>query len=151
MPRYLTLVRQGNTPLERARSRQGSEAERLYRSACDTYMAALQVRPGIAEALLGLGCARLALAAGASEPGRRRVLLAGARKALLSAEALAAPAACLNLACLSALEGEPKEARRWLVPTRKRHQLPACEQLLADPDLASLRAEPWFVELTQRG
>jgi hypothetical protein len=73
-----------------------------------TYADALQLRPGIAEALVGLGCARLALASRATEPGTRRALLAQARKALLAA-------------------GEQ----------------------LSDPDLASLRGEPWFAELAR--
>lgn len=150
MPRHEALLRQANALLEIARTKQGAEADTLYRSACDTYTKSLQLHPGRGEALVGLGCAWLALAGRSADPEARQALLARARKALFSAEALAVPAAAYNLACLCTLEGDLAGARRWLGRAKKRHQLPHSEQLLGDPDLAALRGEAWFVNLARR-
>ena len=150
LSRHEALTRQGNALLEIAHAKQGSEAATLYHSACLAYEKALQLRPGTAAALLGLGCARLALAVRAADPETRQALLGQARKALLAAETLAAKAASYNLACLCALDDDPEGARRWLQRARKRLQLPAAEQLLADPDLASVRGEAWFAKLIRK-
>jgi hypothetical protein len=149
MPRYKAFLRQGDTLLEIARNKQDDEADSLYEAACAAYLKVLQLRPGTSEALVGLGCGRLALATRASDSEMRQALLAEARKALLAAETLAAKAASYNLACLCALEGDPQGCHRWLQRAKKRLQLPAVEQLLADPDLASFRGEAWFAELVR--
>jgi hypothetical protein len=147
MPRYEALTRQGNSLLEVAQSRAGEEADEFFKSACATYSEALQLRPDMAEARLGLGCARLALASRTSDVAERRRLLRLSREALLWAEQLTAKAAAYNLACCAALAGDRGECRMWLERCRQAEHLPPAEQLRADPDLAPVRGEPWFAAL----
>jgi hypothetical protein len=101
-----------------------------------------------AEALVGLGCGHLALAGRARDPGVRQALLAQARRMLIAAEAQGALSAAYNLACLCALDADPDGCRQWLERCRSTLRLPPEEQLLSDPDLASVRDEDWFAELT---
>jgi hypothetical protein len=149
VPRHEALARQGDTLLETARTKQGEEAGALYHWACEAYADALQLSPDAAEALVGLGCGHLALASRARDPGARQALLAQARRVLIAAEAQEAPAAGYNLACLCALDGNPEGCRMWVTRCEQRGQLPPAEQLLADPDLASVRREAWFAELAR--
>ena len=70
-----------------------------------------------------------------------------AREKLLGAEAITAGRGAYNLACLSALEGDADECRQWLDVCKRTGRLPSKENMLADPDLASVRGEPWFLDL----
>jgi hypothetical protein len=149
IPRPEALARQGDTLLETARTKQGREAEVCYHSACEAYADALQLRPDTPEALVGLGCGHLALAGRTSDPGARQALLAQARRVLIAAEAQGARAAGYNLACLCALDGDPEGCRMWLERCKQKRRLPSADQLLADPDLASVRGETWFAELVR--
>jgi hypothetical protein len=101
----------------------------------------------MAEARLGLGGARPALAERTSDRAEHRRLLRLARGELLRAEQLGAGAAAYNLACGAALAGDPGECRMWLERCQQAAQLPLAEQLRADPDLACVRDEPCFVAL----
>ncbi len=51
-----TLNRRGNSLLKEARSKQGREADDLFRAACATYAEALKLQPDMGAALVGLGC-----------------------------------------------------------------------------------------------
>ena len=148
MPRHEELSRRGNVLLESARANQGEQAEVLYHAACEAYADALQLQPDTAEALVGLGCGHLALAVRARDAGVRQALLAQARRMLIAAEAQGAPSAAYNLACLCALDGDQRGCRQWLERCRSTLRLPPEEQLLSDPDLASVRDEDWFAGLT---
>lgn len=77
----------------------------------------------------------------------RKNLLALARQALLAAEQLPAKAAAYNLACACALDVDFSGCRRWLEKSQADLHLPPKGQVLADPDLAIVRDEPWFREL----
>ncbi len=87
--------------------------------------------------------------AGRATPARGQPCLPRARRVLIAAEAQEAPAAGYNLACLCALDGNPEGCRMWVTRCEQRGQLPPAEQLLADPDLASVRREAWFAELAR--
>ena len=119
----------------------------MCRAECATYGEALQLKPDMAEARLGLGGARPALAERTSDRAEHRRLLRLARGELLRAEQLGAGAAAYNLACGAALAGDPGECRMWLERCQQAAQLPLAEQLRADPDLACVRDEPCFVAL----
>ena len=144
MSRCEALNRQGNSLLEIARTEQGKQTNELFKAACSAYTEALQLDPEMAETRVGLGCARLALASRTLDERERRRLLRLAREALLAAERLGAKAAAYNLACAEALAGDLPQCRFWLERCKATLHLPPAEQLRADPDLASVRSEPWF-------
>ena len=102
------------------------------------------------EALVGLGCARLALAGRTVDADSRQTLLGLARESLLTAQELSAKAAAYNLGCECALAGDLDECRGWLQISKEAGHLPPREQLLEDPDLASVRQEEWFDELLRQ-
>ena len=139
----------GNVLLYQARTER-SEATDLIRAACEKYGQALDIRPDMPEALVGLGCARLALAGRTVDADSRQTLLGLARESLLTAQELSAKAAAYNLGCECALAGDLDECRRWLQVSRDAGHLPPREQLLEDLDLASVRNEAWFGELLRQ-
>ena len=57
------------------------------------------------------------------------------------------PGESYNLACVMALTGRPDDARAFLHECWRYGTLPSSEHLIADPDLASIRALPWFAEI----
>lgn len=148
--RAMRLNHMGNTLLAEARTMNGRAADAMFRAALRTYEEALQVEPGMPEALVGVGCCRIALAGHAAGGDRRRALLRQARQALLRAEQLCGKAAAYNLACICALEGNLAGCRSWLERAQAELHLPPAEQAFADPDLAAVRDEPWLAELFPR-
>jgi hypothetical protein len=53
----------------------------------------------------------------------------------------------LNLACIAALRGQPKECRQWLERSLAAGRLPSRQHLASDDDLQSVRDEAWFQEV----
>jgi len=141
------LNHMGTTLLAEARTMRGRSADALFRAASMSFEEALQLTPDMAEALVGLGCTRLAMASRATDARERDELLKAARQVLLRAEDLWGKAAAYNLACACALEGDHEGCRTWLERAKVEGHLPPAAQVRADPDLAAVRREPWFTEL----
>ena len=139
----------GDVLLYQARTEKG-EATELVRAACEKYEQALDIRPDMPEALVGLGCARLALAGRTVDAHSRQNLLGLARESLLAAQDLSAKAAAYNLGCQCALAGDLDECRGWLQKSKEAGHLPPGEQLLEDPDLEIVRKEEWFGDLLRQ-
>ena len=137
----------GDVLLYQARTEKGGPTDDLIKAACEKYEQALEIKPDMSEALVGLGCARLALAGRTVEADSRQNLLGLARESLLAAQELSAKAAAYNLGCERALAGDLDECRGWLQISRDAGHLPPRKQLLEDADLASVRQEEWFDEL----
>jgi hypothetical protein len=145
--RCKALSHLGDTLLAEARSMEGRAADELFKSACATYGEALALDPDMAEALVGLGRARLALAGRTAGRAARENLLRLARRALLRAEQLQAGVAAYDLACVCARDGDIEGCRSWLEKSKADLQLPPAGELYADPDLAAVRGEPWLEKL----
>ena len=145
--RGATLSHLGDTLLAEARSMEGRAADELFRSACTTYGEALALAPDMPDALVGLGCARLALAGRTSDRAAHDNLLRLARQTLLRAHELQAEAAAYYLACVCARDGDIDGCRTWLERSKADLHLPPAGELYADPDLAAVRDEPWLESL----
>jgi hypothetical protein len=50
------------------------------------------------------------------------------------------------LLAFGARRGDVEQCREWLRRTKDHGRLPGKQHLLSDPDLASVRDEPWFRE-----
>ena len=141
------LNHMGNVLLSEARTMQGRSADAMLRAARMTFDEALQLTPDMPEALVGIGCVRLAMASRTIDGGERDGLLKEARQELLRAETLWGKAAAYNLACACALEGDLPGCRTWLEQAKAELHLPPAAQVRTDPALAAVRGEPWFAEL----
>ncbi len=140
------LCNWGNGLQGQATLKEGADAERLFATACEKYEAALAIKPDIHEALNNWGNALLEQ--GKLKEGKERAAPFGqAREKLLAAEAIQTGAGSYNLACLSALTGQPDECRRWLDTARRHDDLPSREHLEQDGDLDSVRELDWLKDL----
>jgi hypothetical protein len=145
--RHEALNTWGNQLLDEARTKRGKAAEGLFKAACENYQQALESKPDMPEAFVGLACARLALAGRTHDAVDRTNLLRLARGALLSAQELSAKAATYNLGCVCALGGDLEECREWLEESKEAGHLPPSVCLLADSGLAIVRDKTWFGDL----
>jgi hypothetical protein len=75
------------------------------------------------------------------------VLLENAEARAKQAETLAPGRGAMILARLAAYRGHRRLAREWLATATAHGALPDRKSLGADPDLQSLRKEPWFAAL----
>jgi len=71
-------------------------------------------------------------------------LLDLAKEKSLQAEDIVTGIGAYNLACISALLGNEKECRSWLVKSREQDKLPNIDHLNSDEDLDSVRGKKWF-------
>ncbi len=144
---FNTLYNWGsNFATEARRTRDVAEARELLRAAREKYQAAVSIKPDFYEALSSWGRTLIAEARRADTSDARTTLLAAAEEVLGRAGNLRFSAS-FDLACLMALSGRPDEARCFLYECWRYKTLPSEEHLLANPDLASLRDQPWFAHI----
>ena len=62
----------------------------------------------------------------------------------MKAEEIRTGSAAYNLACVAARRGDAASCQEWLQRSREKGTLPDRQHLIADPDLASVRDQPWF-------
>ena len=126
----------------------GEEADRLFNDSFDMYAKAVEIKPDMHEAWYnwGISLAHMARRKEGEEADR---LLEQAREKMSAAEQLSSGYAVYNLARVAALQGDPEEAKEWLLKTREHGKLPTLKHIQEDSDLDSLRDEPWFKELIE--
>ena len=136
----------GNALVGLAKQKSGDEADRLFKLAGEKYEAALRIKPDKHEALNNWGnmlCDQAKQKSGDEANGLFKL----AREKLIESESLSPGSGAYNLACLSALQQQPEECRRWLFESLKHHAIPSKQHLLSDPDHESIRDLDWFKEL----
>jgi len=131
---------------DHANTKEGMEADRLFVAACEKYDAALELTPDDAEKLNSWGVTLLDQAR-IKEGAEADRLFGEAQQKFMSAEARVPGRSSYNLACVSALEGDSEEARRWLERSKELGHLPSPADLAEDTDLDSVRDEEWFAAL----
>jgi len=72
-----------------------------------------------------------------------------ARKQFEKANAIQAGTASYNLACIYGLRGNKDACLKALESARDKVTLPEAEDILNDPDLASVKEQDWFVEFME--
>lgn len=73
-------------------------------------------------------------------------MLGEAEDKFLQAEKLKRGSASYNLACVAARRSDKEQCLSFLKRAKEYETLPDREHLLSDPDLVSIRDEPWFRE-----
>src|ERR1035441_7938480 len=98
---------------DRAKTKAGEEADRLFEEAGRKYAEALRLKPDFPEAISNWGATLInqAVMKRGEEPAH---VLRQARQKLLEAERMRAGSGAYNLACVEAIEGNTSEAIRWV-------------------------------------
>lgn len=113
--------------------------EKLLGEACAKYGEAYKLRAGDTMLLANWSAALIDWWRQRGDPS----LLDAAAKLLANEEQLSGKPS-YNAACLAALRGDMEACRAKLEACKAAGVLPARDELLADPDLASVKDAPWF-------
>ena len=145
---YEALTNWGAALSYQAKTKTGEEASRLFEEAGRKYAEALRLKPDLPEALNNWGATLSDQAAtkGGEEAGH---LLQQARQKLLEAERMRAGSGAYNLACAEAIEGNTREAVRWLQAFKSAGGLLSRARIAADKDFDRVRNQPEFVSLVE--
>ncbi len=138
----------GHALLHQAKSKSGEAADALYRDAILKFTFCLTLDPNyLAAAIDGGVCymdmARLQGAAKNSE------LYANAQREFERANSIQPGAASYNLACIHALRGESEACLKALENSRDKGSLPDTQDIVNDPDMASVQNQAWFIEFLE--
>jgi hypothetical protein len=138
----------GHALLHQAKTKTGEEALNLYRDAILKFAFCLILEPNyLAAAIDGGVCymdmARLEGAAKNSE------LYAKAQQEFERANSIQAGAASYNLACIHALRDESDACLKALENARDKGSLPDTQDIVNDPDMASVQDRAWFIEFLE--
>ena len=132
-----------------AKTKTGVEADRLFAQAGEKYQAALKIKPEMHEALNNWGLA-LSDQAKTKRGEDADRLFAQSKELLLNAESISPVSAAYNIACLSALQGQEEECKKWLEKCLDLGVLPSRQHLEKDRDLEKVREKPWFKAILAR-
>jgi hypothetical protein len=78
---------------------------------------------------------------------QQQELFERAKIILLKVESIKPGSSSYNLACLSALQNQKDECRKWLKTGEKFGNLPTRKEAEKEEDLKSVRDEDWFKEI----
>ncbi len=145
------LFNWGTTLGAQAKQKTGAEADRLFEQAYEKYQAALDIKPDMHEALKNWSTALSNQAKQKEEEKAVQELLELAKEKSLQAEDIVTGVGAYNLACFSALLGDEKECRSWLVKSREEGKLPDIDHINSDEDLDSVRGKKWFKDFLAGG
>ena len=144
-PRYGAVLRNwGHALAQRAELTRGKTAERLFGESCQMFEESQALEPPDHNLLRIWGIVLMRRAENTSDISARRSLRSLACEKLTEANGLSPGSASYSLFCLSALEGDMPACRRWFEDAQRAGRLPERAKIESDPDLVSLRTEPWF-------
>jgi len=133
---------------DQAKTKPGAEADRLFEEAGRKHAEALRLKPDLLQALgnWGLALYDQAKTKAGEEAG---LLLQQARQKLLEAERMRAGSGAYNLACVEAIEGNAREAVRWLQVFKSAGGRLSRAKIATDRTFDSVRNQPEFVSLVE--
>ena len=77
-------------------------------------------------------------------------LFVQSRDLLLKAESIVPGNAAYNIACLSALQGQEEECKKWLEWCLNIGKMPSRQHIEKDRNLEKVREKPWFKAILSR-
>jgi cytochrome c-type biogenesis protein CcmH/NrfG len=138
----------GNALSRQAKTKAGEAADRLFQEAGRKYAEAHRLKPDDHRLLSNWGAALLGQAS-MKEGLVAEHLLGQARRKLFEAERMHDGSGAYNLACVEAMEGNTREAVRWLQVFRSSGERLSRARLAADKDFDRVRNQPEFVSLVE--
>jgi tetratricopeptide (TPR) repeat protein len=142
------LYNWGLALLHQARAKSGELAANIYQDAIAKFSFCLTIEQAYLAAALDGGFAYMELAR------IKRVkpddsLYEMAKSYFEKANSIQAGAASYNLACIYALRNEKEACHNALEVSKNKGYLPIAADILADPDLESIRNHDWFVDFME--
>ncbi len=139
------LYNWGFALLHQARTKSGEQAANLYQDAIAKFSFCLTIEPAYLGAAIDGGVAYMELArVKAVEPND--ALYEKAKSYFEKANAIQAGSASYNLACIYGLRGNKEACLNALEIANGKGSLPIPADILADPDLAGIKDQEWFVD-----
>jgi Tfp pilus assembly protein PilF len=133
---------------DQAEKKAGEEADRLFEEAGRKHAEALRLKPDYPEALSNWGAALINQAT-VKRGEEAEHLLQQARQKLLETERMRTGSGALNLACVEAIQGNTREAIRWLQVGESAGQRLSRAKIAADKDFDHIRNQPEFVSFVE--
>ncbi|MDO9269361.1 MAG: hypothetical protein Q7T96_09655 [Methylobacter sp.] len=142
------LYNWGFALLHQARTKSGEAAANLYQDAIAKFSFCLTVEPAYLGAAIDGGVAYMELARVKSvEPNDS--LYGMAKSYFEKANAIQAGSASYNLACIYGLRNDKEACLTALEISKGKGSLPILADILADPDLDSVKYQDWFVDFLE--
>ncbi len=139
------LYHWGFALLHQAKTKTGTEAAKIYQDAINKFAFCLLINPDYLGAAMDGGVAYMDLAR-LNQVSSDDELYNLAKKQFETANAIHKGTASYNLACIYALRGEQDACLGALENSRDNGSLPALADMVADPDLSSVKEQQWFVD-----
>ncbi len=139
-----TLYNWGFALYHQAKTKTGDEAVSLYQDAIDRFAFCLLINPNYLGAAINSGVAYMDFAR-LKEVSPDDDLYEKAKKQFEKANAIQAGTASYNLACIFGLRGNKDECLKALELSRDKVTLPEQAEILADPDMATVIDQDWFI------
>jgi Flp pilus assembly protein TadD len=140
----------GNALLEQAKKKEGAEADRLFEDSYAKYKKATDLKPNNHEAWNNWGSALLDQAEKKEGPEKKK-LLQEAKEKCLKAEQIKKGEGSYNLACISAIDGNEDECKKWLKTGEDSGALDTRKHAMADEYLKTYREKDWFKAIKWKG
>ncbi|MEQ1544217.1 hypothetical protein [Methyloglobulus sp.] len=143
--RAATLYHWGVTLLNQAKTKTPSESINIYRNAIAKFSFCMTLDPNYLAAAMdaGVACMDLARARGV---GSTDELYEMAKRQFEKANSIQAGVATFNLACVYGIHGDNENCLAALKIAKDKGSLPEDADILADPDLDSIKNQAWFKE-----
>jgi tetratricopeptide (TPR) repeat protein len=138
------LYNWGFTLLHQAKTKSGEQAAELYQDAIAKFSFCLTLEPAYLGAAIDGGVAFMELAR-IKAVKLHDGLYESAKNYFEQANAIQAGSASYNLACIYGLRGEKEACLTALEISKGKGSLPAPADILADPDLAGVKNQDWFI------
>ncbi|MDD1609043.1 MAG: hypothetical protein LUO95_00110 [Methylococcaceae bacterium] len=139
------LYNWGFALLHQAKTKTGDEAVKLYQDAITKFSFCLLLNPSYLGAAINGGVAYMDLAR-LKAVDVQDELYELAKSYFEQANAIQAGSASYNLACIYSLRDEADACLKALENSKSRGSLPDADEIINDPDMDTVKNQPWFVE-----
>ena len=141
--RAAALYHWGVTLLRQAKTKTAPESINIYRNAIAKFSFCMTMDPSYLAAAIDAGVACMDLAR-AREVEASDELYEMAKRQFEKANSIQSGVAAFNLACVYGIRGENESCLEALKTAKDKGSLPEDADILADPDLASIKNQAWF-------